>query len=108
MIQLPNVFSRPFPKDWGLIIGIENYDSLPDAKFAHKEAQIIKNYFVLILGVSNNLSGKKALKPMRIMCFIETAFIRDLIGEVSSISLKNRANALLQYEIHKSKKGVCP
>jgi hypothetical protein len=38
----------------------------------------------------------------------ETAFIRDLIGEVSSISLKNRANALLQYEIHKSKKGVCP
>ena len=38
----------------------------------------------------------------------ETAFIRDLIGEVSSISLKNRAKALLRYEIHKSKKGVCP
>ena len=71
MIQFPNVFSKPFPKDWGLIIDIENYDSLPDVKFAHKDAQIIKNYFVLILGVSNNLSGKKALKPMRIMRFIE-------------------------------------
>ena len=46
-----NLFSRPFTKDWGLTIGIENYDSLPNVKFARKDALIIKNYFVRILGV---------------------------------------------------------
>ena len=46
-----NLFSRPFPKDWGLIIGIENYDSLPNDKFNRKDALIIKEYFVRILGV---------------------------------------------------------
>ena len=76
MILSPNVFLRPFPKDLALIIGIENYDSLPDVKLVRKDDIIIKDYFVQILGVI-------------------------------SISLKNRAKALLQYEIHKSKKGVC-
>lgn len=47
----PNVFSRLFPKDWGLIIGIENYDSLLNVKFTRKDALIIKDYFVRILGV---------------------------------------------------------
>ena len=47
----PNVFSRPFPKDWGLIVGMENYDSLPNVKFTRKDALIIKDYFVRILGV---------------------------------------------------------
>jgi hypothetical protein len=30
----------------------------------------------------------------------ETTFIHDLIGEVSSILLKNRAKTLIRYEIH--------
>ena len=37
----------------------------------------------------------------------ETEFTIDLNGEVISISLKNRAEALHQYEIHKSKEGIC-
>jgi hypothetical protein len=45
------VFSRPFPKDWGLIIGIENYDRLPTVNFIRKNALIIKDYFVRILAV---------------------------------------------------------
>jgi hypothetical protein len=65
------VFSRPLPKNRGLIICIEKYDSLPNVKFARKDAPIIKDYFVRILGVPNNLSGKKALQPMRIMCFLK-------------------------------------
>ena len=38
----------------------------------------------------------------------KTAFIPDLIGEVISIFLENLGRALLRYEIHKSKKGICP
>ena len=154
------MFSRPLPKNWGLIICIEKYDSLPNVKFVCKDAPIIKDYFVRILGVPNNLSGKKSLAADENYVFLEnedrkkrlklrvhlhenaqsftedidiialsgsfqldsvnaqkgifcvynseTAFISDLIGEVISISLKNRTEALLQYEIHKSKKGVCP
>ena len=60
------MFSRPFPKDWGLIIGIENYDSLPNVKFTRKDALIIKDYFVRILGVPEeniiSLVGSEATK----------------------------------------------
>lgn len=45
------MFSKPFPKDWGLIVGMENYNSLPNVKFTRKDALIIKDYFVRILGV---------------------------------------------------------
>ena len=44
------MFSRPFSKYWGLIIGIENYNSLPNVKFTRKDALIIKDYFVRLLG----------------------------------------------------------
>lgn len=44
------MFSKPFPKDWGPIIGIENYNSLPNVKFTRKDALIIKDYFVRLLG----------------------------------------------------------
>jgi hypothetical protein len=37
---------------------MEKYDSLPNVKFARKDAPIIKDYFVRILGLPNNLSGK--------------------------------------------------
>jgi hypothetical protein len=71
LILPPIAFSRHFPKDWGLIIGVENFDSLPNVKFARKDALIIKDYFVRLLGVPNNLSGKKALQPMRIIRFLK-------------------------------------
>lgn len=45
------MFSRLFQKDCGLIIGIQNYDSLPNVKSTRKDALIIKDYFVRILGV---------------------------------------------------------
>ena len=44
------MFSKPFPKDWGLIVGMENYNSLPNVKFTRKDALIIKDYFVRLLG----------------------------------------------------------
>jgi hypothetical protein len=42
---------RIFPKDWGLIIGIEDYAHLPRVDFARKDALVIKEYFNKILGV---------------------------------------------------------
>ena len=70
-MQLTNVFSSPFAKERGLNIGIEIDDRLPDGKFARKDAQNIKKCSVLILGASHNRSGRKALKPMRMMRFIK-------------------------------------
>jgi uncharacterized protein YcfL len=40
-----------FANDWGLIIGIENYAHLPNVSFAKKDALIMKEYFIKILGV---------------------------------------------------------
>jgi hypothetical protein len=42
---------KPYPKDWGLIIGIENYDNLPSVHYARKDAQIMKEYYTKLLGV---------------------------------------------------------
>lgn len=48
--NLPST-QRVFPKDWGLIIGIEDYAHLPRVDFARKDALVIKEYFNKILGV---------------------------------------------------------
>jgi len=52
MTLLPgDISQKPFPMDWGLIIGIERYAQLPDVKYAKKDALIMKEYFIKILGV---------------------------------------------------------
>lgn len=43
--------SRPYPTDWGLIIGIEDYSRLPKVEYARKDALIVRDYFIQILGV---------------------------------------------------------
>jgi uncharacterized caspase-like protein len=51
-IQLPTDFAqKPYPKDWGLIIGIEDYAHLPNVDYARKDALILKEYFIKVLGV---------------------------------------------------------
>jgi uncharacterized caspase-like protein len=42
---------RVFPKDWGPVIGIEDYAHLPRVDFARKDALVVKEYFIKILGV---------------------------------------------------------
>jgi hypothetical protein len=52
LLTLPDNFSRrPDPKAWGLIIGIENYQRLPKVEFARKDALIVRDYFIRVLGV---------------------------------------------------------
>jgi hypothetical protein len=43
--------SKPYPKDWGLIIGVEDYDGLPNVEYARKDALTVRDYFMQILGV---------------------------------------------------------
>lgn len=43
--------SKPYPKDWGLIIGIEDYSRLPSVEYARKDALIVRDYFIKVLGV---------------------------------------------------------
>ena len=51
-LTLPqNLASRPYPKDWGLIIGIEDYNRLPKVDYARKDALIVRDYFIRVLGV---------------------------------------------------------
>ncbi len=51
-ILLPAGFAqKPYPKDWGLIIGIEDYAHLPSVDYARKDALILKEYFIKVLGV---------------------------------------------------------
>jgi uncharacterized caspase-like protein len=42
---------KPFPKDWALVIGIEEYGSLPPVNYAKRDALVVKEYFNKILGV---------------------------------------------------------
>lgn len=45
------VAQKPFPKDWALVIGIEEYGSLPPVNYAKRDALVVKEYFNKILGV---------------------------------------------------------
>lgn len=52
VLPLPEDISpRLYPKDWGLIIGIEDYAHLPRVEYARKDALIVREYFIKILGV---------------------------------------------------------
>jgi len=47
----PGVAAKPYPEDWGLIIGVEEYHRLPNVEYAKKDALIVRDYFNRILGV---------------------------------------------------------
>ncbi len=45
------VVQNPFPSDWGLVIGIEEYAHLPSVDYATKDALIIRDYFIKVLRI---------------------------------------------------------
>ena len=47
----PQMAQKPNPKNWGLIIGIERYNNLPSVDFAERDASIMREYFIRVLGV---------------------------------------------------------
>ena len=51
-VGLPeDISQKPYPKDWGLVIGIEDYAHLPSVEYARRDALIVKEYFIKVLGV---------------------------------------------------------
>ena len=63
--KLPQT-AQVYPDRWGLIIGIETYANLPSVDYAKKDASLVKDYFVKILGIPQEnlifLSDEKATK----------------------------------------------
>jgi caspase domain-containing protein len=49
--KISGATQKPFPKDWGLVIGIEEYAGLPVVNYAKRDALIVKEYFNKVLGV---------------------------------------------------------
>jgi hypothetical protein len=49
--DLPDTGQRPYPKDWALVIGIEDYSSLPSVEYARRDALVVKEYFNKMMGV---------------------------------------------------------
>jgi hypothetical protein len=45
------IAQKPNPKNWGLIIGIERYNNLPSVDFAERDASIMREYFIRVLGI---------------------------------------------------------
>lgn len=49
--KFPEAVQKPYPKDWALVIGIEEYASLPTVDYARRDALIVKQYFIKMMGV---------------------------------------------------------
>jgi hypothetical protein len=73
----PQMAQNPNPKNWGLVIGIERYNNLPSVDFAQRDAAIMKEYFVRVLGVPDEnmifLLDSKATKSTM------TGYIKDYL-----------------------------
>ncbi len=53
-VDVDKLTGTPQPKDaekYGLVIGIENYQSLPNANYALRDARLFRDYLIHILGV---------------------------------------------------------
>src|SRR3989304_5118845 len=49
---LPEITKRADSKSWGLIIGIDKYPALPSVDYAENDSNLMKTYFIKILGAS--------------------------------------------------------
>jgi len=50
-LALRGAGAGPYPKDWALVVGIEDYAHLPKVEYARRDALVVKEYFTKVLGV---------------------------------------------------------
>ena len=78
--ELPEIAQRPNQKYWGFIISLENYLRLPSVDYARKDAFLMKEYFVKVLGIPEAniiyLQDREATKA-KIMQYLRTYFPRN-------------------------------
>ena len=78
--ELPGIARRPNQKYWGFIISLENYHRLPSVNYAQKDAFLMKQYFVKVLGIPEAniiyLEDREATKA-KIMQHLKTYFPRN-------------------------------
>jgi len=85
MVDLPaGSAPKPFPEDWGLIIGIQDYAHLPTVNFAKKDALIMRDYFMRILRVPEEniimLTGSDATKA-RMQGYLEKYIPSNVVSD---------------------------
>jgi hypothetical protein len=51
LILPEEVAAEPHPENWGFIIGIEDYNRMPNAEYARNDALIVRDYFIRVLGI---------------------------------------------------------
>lgn len=65
---IPISTREPYPNDWGVVIGIEEYENLPKVEFARRDAESMKDHLVNIFGVPEDnivaLIDSQATKAM--------------------------------------------
>jgi hypothetical protein len=83
---IPGAAQKPFPKDWALVIGIEEYSGLPQVNYAKRDALIVRDYFIKVLGVPEEnvvtLIDKDATKA-RIEGFIKQYLPENVSSETT-------------------------
>jgi hypothetical protein len=88
LTDLENIVAmqKPFPTDWALVIGIEEYGSLPRVDYAKRDALLVKSYFNKLLGVPENniitLINKDATKS-KIEGFIKQYLPKNVTSETT-------------------------
>jgi uncharacterized caspase-like protein len=84
--NIPGAAQKPFPKDWALVIGIEEYSGLPPVNYAKRDALIVKDYFIKVMGVPEEniitLIDKDATKA-RIEGFIKQYLPDNVTSETT-------------------------
>lgn len=79
-VDKPSVRLAERPDDYALVVGIEKYSELPDATFAERDAEAVKDHFLALGFPSRNvvlLSGEKA-GYKSIEKFVETWLARNV------------------------------
>lgn len=93
--------SRPYPNDWGLIIGIENYSRLPKVEFARKDSLIVRDYFTRILGVPEEniifYQDLNRIKLNRVYVFLDSCF-SGVASREADMRIKGARPALFHVE----------
>ena len=85
-IEIPSYRLSERAQDFGVVIGIEKYQDLPEARFAERDAQAVKSH-ILALGVPERnivyLAGQRALRSS-LEKYVEQ-WLPNLVGQDSQV-----------------------
>ena len=90
----PNNFT--IPNSVGVVIGVENYDFLPNAPYADNDAELMKEYFEKILGVEQVI----IFKSEDVRGYIFDDIFNPTNGELQKAVVKGKTDIFIFYSGH--------